>query len=176
MKRSIVTIVVAVLLIVAVIVVMVINFSKYKENKYSKYYDIAEEKIIEQEKTSEDLNEYKTFVVMEKYGAKEENEKLYVYAYVCAENYYKDETGNVILHSGFSIPHRFEFVSGEYVGLTIPQDGSYYEESLNEMYPLSVKMQMDMSNDRYNLGDKTKQLAADYYGVSVEDIKYKTAE
>lgn len=172
MKRSILTIVVAVVLIIAVVVVVVINFGKYKENKYSKFYSIAEEKIVEQEK-KDNLNDYKTFVVMEKYGEKEDGNKLYVYAYVCAENYYKDSDGNVVIDSGFSIPHRFEFENEEYVGYKIPQDGSYYEESLNEMYPIEIKMKMDFSQDKYNLGDKTKQMAAQYYGVNVDDIKSK---
>ena len=172
MKRNIVTMIVAVVLVIAVVVVVIMNFSKYKDNKYSKFYDIAEEKIIEQEKNDE-LKDYKTFVYMEKYGAREEGNKIYVYAYVCGDNYYKDDDGNVVSYSGFSIPHRFEFENEEYVGYKIPQDGSYYEESLNEMYPINVKMKMDFSKDRYNLGDKTRQMAAEYYGVNVEDIKFK---
>ena len=171
MKRNLASIIIAIVLIFFVLILVIINFSKHNENKLERYYGIIEEKIIEQEK--KDLKDFKTFVVLDKYGSKEKDNKLYVYAYVLAENYYKDDDGNVIVHSGFSIPHRFEFENGEYVGYKIPQDGTYYEESLNEMYPVDIRIKMDFSKDKYNLADIVKREAAQYYQINVEEIKNK---
>ena len=110
---------------------------------------------------------------MDKYGSKEEENKLYIYAYVAAESYYKEDDGSVVLDSGFAIPYRFEFENDEYVGYKIPQDGTYYEESLNEMYPVNIRMKMDFSNNKYNLVNTLEEQAAQYYNIDVESIKMK---
>lgn len=90
----------------------------------------------------------KTFVAMRTYLVEEKEDDIlfYVYAWVLEESYYH-ENNEVKQDSGSSIPHKFvvEKINGEYVvtDSKIPRDGSYYPEDMKNIFPNSVRNDMD---------------------------------
>ncbi len=169
--RNVISILIAGLLVILVIVAVVINYNIKSNKEAEEYYKVIGEKIIEEENRN-DLKEFKTFYTLDKYGIRKEENKVYLYAYVIVENYYINDDGKVTSDSGYAIPHRFEFENGEYVGATIPKDGTYYESSLKEMYPLTVRMKMDFFKNDEKLNNNIKQQVEEFYSISYEEIVY----
>ena len=89
----------------------------------------------------------KTFVSIRPYLFDEKEEKLfYVYAWVLEKQCYL-ENDEIKEDSGYSIPHKFvvEFIDNQYVvtDSRIPRDGSYYVEDMKNIFPSSVRKNMD---------------------------------
>lgn len=90
----------------------------------------------------------KTFVSMRVYLIEEEkrNEFYNIYAWVLEEKYYL-ENNEIKEDSGSSIPHKFvvENIEGKFVvtDSKIPRDGSYYTEDMKNIFPSSVRNDMD---------------------------------
>ncbi len=89
----------------------------------------------------------KTFVSIRPYLFDEKEEKLfYVYAWVLEKQCYL-ENDEIKEDSGYSIPHKFvvEFIDNQYVvtDFRIPRDGSYYVEDMKNIFPSSVRKNMD---------------------------------
>ena len=89
-----------------------------------------------------------TFVSMRIFLIEEkENKTLYnVYAWVLEQKYYF-ENNQIKKDSGSSIPYKFvvELINDEYkvTDSKIPRDGSYYSENMKNIFPKSVRSDMD---------------------------------
>jgi len=77
---------------------------------------------------------------------KEKDAFYYVYTWVLEESYY-EEYGKVKQGSGSSIPHKFTVknVNGEFkvTDAKIPRDGTYYPIDMKELFPNSVRNNME---------------------------------
>ena len=125
--------------------------------KYAPPVDFHEEEIISGvenyllEKSESELKQYeneKSFVGIRTYLIKEKNKhKLYnVYAWVLEEKYYL-ENNEIKQGSSSSIPYMFvvEHINDEYkvTDSRIPRDGNYYAEDMKNIFPRSVRNDMD---------------------------------
>ena len=90
----------------------------------------------------------KTFASMRVYliEEKDRNIKYDVYAWVVSEKYYL-ENGEIKEDSGYSIPYKFtvEKNDGSFMvtDLIIPRDGSLYSVDMKEIFPYSVRNDMN---------------------------------
>ena len=125
--------------------------------KYAPPVDFHEEEIISGvenyllEKSESKPKQYKnekSFVGIRTYLIKEKNNhKLYnVYAWVLEEKYYL-ENNEIKQDSSSSIPYMFvvEHTNDEYkvTDSRIPRDGTYYAEDMKNIFPRSVRNDMD---------------------------------
>lgn len=100
----------------------------------------------------------KSFISIRTYLTEEKNNhKLYnVYAWVLEETYYS-ENNEIKQDSGSSIPYKFvvELINDKYkvTDSRIPRDGSYYDEDMKNIFPRSVRKDMD---NVYNDGTSEK--------------------
>lgn len=100
----------------------------------------------------------KLFISIRTYLTEEKNNhKLYnVYAWVLEETYYS-ENNEIKQDSGSSIPYKFvvELINDKYkvTDSRIPRDGSYYDEDMKNIFPRSVRKDMD---NVYNDGTSEK--------------------
>ena len=89
----------------------------------------------------------KWFYAMKVYLTQDKGDTCYVYAWVLEESYYT-ENGQLMNASGSSIPHRFilEEEDGHFsvIADAIPRDGSFYPIDMEELFPWSVRVQMDL--------------------------------
>lgn len=90
----------------------------------------------------------KTFASMRVFliDEKKENNLFYVYAWVLEECFYYED-GKVINDSGSSIPYKFvvKKVSDKFEvsDSRIPRDGSYYSKDIKNIFPRSVRRQIE---------------------------------
>lgn len=125
--------------------------------KYAPPIDFHEEEIISGvenyllEKSESEPKQYKnekSFVGIRTYLIKEKNNhKLYnVYAWVLEEKYYL-ENNKIKQDSSSSVPYMFvvEHTNDEYkvTDSRIPRDGTYYAEDMKNIFPRSVRNDMD---------------------------------
>lgn len=125
--------------------------------KYASPVDFHEEEIISGvenyllEKSESEPKQYeneKSFVGIRTYLIKEKNNhKLYnVYTWVLEEKYYL-ENNEIKQDSSSSIPYMFvvEHTNDEYkvTDTRIPRDGTYYAEDMKNIFPRSVRNDMD---------------------------------
>jgi transcriptional regulator with XRE-family HTH domain len=89
----------------------------------------------------------KWFYAMKVYLTQDKGDTCYVYAWVLEESYYS-ENGKILQGSGSSIPHRFILTEedGQFsvIADAIPRDGSFYPLDMEELFPWSVRVQMDL--------------------------------
>ncbi len=96
-------------------------------------------------------NGEKTFAAMRIYLLEEkEKDKLYnVYAWVLTGKFCLED-GEIKEDSGYSIPHRFtvENIDGEFIvaDSRIPRDGSYYPDDMKNIFPGSVRKDMEKAH------------------------------
>lgn len=125
--------------------------------KYAPLVDFHEEKIISgvenyllEKKESEPKHHEneKSFVSIRTYLIEEKNKhKLYnVYSWVLEEKYYL-ENNEIKQDSSSSIPYMFvvEYANDKYkvIDSRIPRDGVYYAEDMKNIFPRSVRKDMD---------------------------------
>ena len=90
----------------------------------------------------------KTFVSMQIYliEEKEKNKHYNIYAWVLEEKYYL-ENSKIKQSSSSSIPYKFvvESIDGKFIvtDSRIPRDGSYYSVDMKNIFPRSVRNDMD---------------------------------
>ncbi len=90
----------------------------------------------------------KTFASMRVYLLEEIEKDMHynIYAWVVSEKYYL-ENDEIKQDSGSSIPYKFvvEYIDGEFVvtDSRIPRDGSYYTDDMKNIFPSSVRNDMD---------------------------------
>jgi hypothetical protein len=90
----------------------------------------------------------KTFASMRVFliDEKKENNLFYVYAWVLEECFYYED-GKVINDSGSSIPYKFVVKKVNYKfevsDSRIPRDGSYYSKDIKNIFPRSVRRQIE---------------------------------
>lgn len=160
-------IIIIVLLIITLITLFCIDVNRMRNNepvffntwgfKYAPAIDFHDEEIaiaIENYLLEKSENEpkrhenEKSFVSIRPYLTEEKNNyKLYkVYAWVLEETYYL-ENNEIKQDSGSSIPYKFvvEHINDEYkvTDSRIPRDGSYYAEDMKNIFPRSVRNDMD---------------------------------
>ena len=84
----------------------------------------------------------KTFLI----GEKEKDNLYYVYVWVLEERFYFED-GKIIQRSGSSIPYQFvvEKINDvfEVIDSRIPRDGSYYPKDLKNIFPRSVRKEIE---------------------------------
>lgn len=77
---------------------------------------------------------------------KKRDKLYYIYAWVRESKYYLDND-ELKEDSSFSIPHKFvvEKTNDQYLvtDSRIPRDGSYYSEDMKNIFPISVRRDMD---------------------------------
>ena len=89
----------------------------------------------------------RSFVEINTFKTEGKEKDYYAYTWVFLERFgFKD--GEAAIVSGYSIPHRFTLArteNGDYevVSSEIPRDGSYYEESMKELFPRDVLKEMN---------------------------------
>ena len=125
--------------------------------KYAPLVDFHEEKIISEvenyllEKSDNEPKHHeneKSFVSIRTYLIEEKNKhKLYnVYSWVLEEKYYL-ENNKIKQDSSYSIPYMFvvEYANDKYkvIDSRIPRDGVYYAEDMKNIFPRSVRNDMD---------------------------------
>ena len=100
---------------------------------------------------------------------KEEFTKFNIYAWVLEESFYV-ENNEIKQSSGSSIPHKFvvEKIDGKFVvtDVRIPRDGSYYAEDMKDIFPTSVRYNMDKIHTDGTIDVlelEVKQKAKDYF-------------
>ncbi len=160
-------IIIIVLFIITLITLFCIDVNRMRNNepvffstwgfKYAPAIDFHDEEIaiaIENYLLEKSENEpkhhenEKSFVSIRPYLTEEKNNyKLYnVYAWVLEETYYL-ENNEIKQDSGSSIPYKFvvEHINDEYkvTDSRIPRDGSYYAEDMKNIFPRSVRNDMD---------------------------------
>lgn len=90
----------------------------------------------------------KTFASMRVYLLEEIEKDMHynIYAWVVSEKYYL-ENDEIKQDTGSSIPYKFvvKYVNGEFVvtDSRIPRDGSYYTDDIKNIFPSSVRNDMD---------------------------------
>lgn len=113
----------------------------------------------------------KTFASMRVYliEEKEEFTKFNIYAWVLEERAYL-ENNEIKQSSGSSIPHKFvvEKIDGKFVvtNVRIPRDGSYYADDIKDIFPTSVRYNMDEIHTDGTIDElelEVKQKAEDYF-------------
>ena len=91
-------------------------------------------------------NSEKTFASIKIYLIEETQNLYFVYAWVLKEKYYI-ENNEIKQDSGSSIPHKFTVkkINDEFIVLDskIPRDGSYYKIDMKQIFPYSVRKDMD---------------------------------
>jgi transcriptional regulator with XRE-family HTH domain len=114
----------------------------------------------------------KWFYAMKVYLTQDKGDTCYVYAWVLEESYYS-ENGKILQGSGSSIPHRFilEEEDGQFsvIADAIPRDGSFYPIDMEELFPWSVRVQMDLlhhNGDFERLEKNIQQQAKLYFHES----------
>ena len=160
-------IIIIVLFIITLITLFCIDVNRMRNNepvffstwgfKYAPAIDFHDEEIeiaIENYLLEKSMSESKhhenekTFVSIRTYLIEEKNNhKLYnVYTWVLEETYYL-ENNEIKQDSGSSIPYKFvvEHINDEYkvTDSRIPRDGSYYAEDMKNIFPRSVRNDMD---------------------------------
>ena len=155
-----------ILLMVLLISMFFIDVSRMKQNKpvifstwgyqYTPPIDLHEDEIYSSIKNylvdkgdsePKHHDNEKTFVSMRVYLIEEKSDELYyIYSWVMSGKYYL-ENNEIKEDSASSIPYKFkvEKVDGEYVvtDSRIPRDGSYYSEDMKNIFPRSVRNDMD---------------------------------
>jgi transcriptional regulator with XRE-family HTH domain len=124
---------------------------------------------------ADDLFRYdneKWFYAMKVYLTQDKGDTCYVYAWVLEESYYS-ENGKILQGSGSSIPHRFILTEedGQFsvIADAIPRDGSFYPIDMEELFPWSVRVQMDLlhhNGDFERLEKNIQQQAKLYFHES----------
>lgn len=89
----------------------------------------------------------KTFVALKIYLIEETDSQYNVYAWVLSEQCYM-EKNDVMNYSSFSIPFKFILEKQEnneflVVDSRYPRDGSYYAEDMKNLFPYSIRREMD---------------------------------
>lgn len=166
--KIIITIIITILsLTLCLIMMFLIDVRRMSQNKpvlfstwgfkYTPPINLQEDEIylsIRNYLTEKGDNEYKhhdgekTFVSMRVYLLEEtkKDSLYYVYAWVMDSKYYL-ENNKLKESSGSSIPYKFnvEKINDEYTvtDFRIPRDGSYYKEDMKNIFPISVRLDME---------------------------------
>jgi len=117
--------------------------------KEDEIYAAIEDYVLEEHKDDNKRYENEKWFASFRVYLLEEKEKdafYYVYTWVLEESYY-EEYGKVKQGSGSSIPHKFTVknVNGEFkvTEAKIPRDGTYYPIDMKELFPNSVRNDME---------------------------------
>ena len=182
-------IVISIMLIVSLILMFFIDIRRMNQNKpvifstwgytytpainlnETEIYIAIKEYLVEKgDNETKHHEQEKTFVSMRVYLLEEKTDTLYyVYAWVRDGKYYL-ENDQLKKDGGSSIPHKFkvEKINNEYVvtDSRIPRDGSYYLEDMKNIFPRSVrndmeKCQLDGTVER--LGKEIEEQAKLYF-------------
>ena len=165
-NKYVIIIVIIVLFLIVLVTLFGIDINRMKNNKpvvfstwgfdYFPPVNLDEEKIINSienyvvangDEYRKDANS-KTFASMRVFliDEKKENNLFYVYAWVLEECFYYED-GNVINDSGSSIPYKFVVKKVndkfEVSDSRIPRDGSYYSKDIKNIFPRSVRRQIE---------------------------------
>ena len=102
---------------------------------------------------------YHFFITYDGFGMTEKDGYKYAYMWVLAESHYLKD-GEIKDGSAYSVFHKFKFKDDEVVSYQVPQDGSYYTKSIEEMC-----IDKGMSNKvlNYNLKLSLDKEVKDYY-------------
>lgn len=168
-KKIFVGIFVTVILVLVIAFVYIFSPKLTKEEEDALYNEIERE-ILESEKM--DLNNYKTFLSIKRFGYDIEKNNTYIYCWIQTENFFVNDEGRVQMEGGASMPYKFIFKDGVLIGYDIPKDGKEYKESIKDIFPFSVRAKFDkVYEDDYLKNEIIKQVE-NYYNISVEDIYY----
>lgn len=165
-NKYVIIIVIIVLFLIVLVTLFGIDINRMKNNNpvvfstwgfdYFPPVNLDEEKIINSienyvvangDEYRKDANS-KTFASMRVFliDEKKENNLFYVYAWVLEECFYYED-GNVINDSGSSIPYKFVVKKVndkfEVSDSRIPRDGSYYSKDIKNIFPRSVRRQIE---------------------------------
>ncbi len=151
MKKAILLLV---LLIVILISIMIFYYLANERIVFGKdeLYDKVEEYLVSLEEphyftdtknaeSDTNISDFKVFTDIERLGIRKKGDETYVYVWALIESYYVQD-GNLIHNGGSSMPYRFIIKDNAVVTYQIPKDGSYYQTSINEIFPIDIRMKM----------------------------------
>lgn len=164
MNKKFVAIICCIILIVSVVIISIKGSSSDK--KQDELYVKIESMILNEE----DKENLDTFISMKRLGYKEEEENTYIYCWIQVEKFFLNEEGIVELDSGSSMPYKFTFKENEIVGYEVPGDGSKYESSIKEIFPLNVRRKFSgiYKDDKLKNGILTQ--VEDFYQINRSEI------
>lgn len=163
-----------IVIVVGAIIFCVATHNKLPSEKEELYYSKIEEKFIDEEKpyTDEENNNFKTFLSIKRFGYKIDENKTYIYCWIQSESFFVNKEDKVELSRGSSIPYKFTFENDELVKYEIPRDGSYYSESIREIFPINVWVKFDNIYEDDSLKNDIYTQVEEYYNISREEIFY----
>ena len=138
-----------------------------------KYYKIVEEYLIAQEEPhyrienkyeeiNTNINDFKVFISMEKFGVEQKNDEIYVYVWALVESYYMQE-GKLICNSGSSIPYKFTIIDENVEKCEQPLDGTEYAPSIKRIFTNEIARKI-YDVDGSKLNKEVKKQVSEYYG------------
>ncbi len=138
-----------------------------------KYYKIVEEYLIAQEEphyrvenkyeeVNTNIDNFKVFISMEKFGVEQKNDEIYVYVWALVESYYIQE-GKLICNSGSSIPYKFTIIDGNVEKCEQPLEGTNYAPSIKRIFPKEIVRKI-YDVDGAKLNSDVKKQVREYYG------------
>ena len=169
-KRFKIILVIIITIILTLLILFAIDVNRMQNNKpvlfstwgfkYIKSVDIEPKKIEiaikdylvdKDDKEKLKFENAKSFVSLKFFLIEEKNNDLiYVYAWVLQEKYYLENNEIKEINSS-SIPYKFMIrkVNDNYdvIDLRIPRDGSYYEEDMKNIFPSSIRNDIDEINE-----------------------------
>ena len=169
-KRFIVILIVIITIILTLLTLFAIDVNRMQNNKpvlfstwgfkYIESVDIEPKKIEiaikdylvdKGDKEKSEFENTKSFASLKILLIEEKSDDLiYVYAWVLQEKYYL-ENNEVQKNNSLSIPYKFMIrkVNDNYdvIDSRIPRDGSYYEDDMKNIFPSSVRNDIDEIND-----------------------------
>lgn len=176
-------IILIVILIIGIILGFAYGISRKKEevsyitdNEF--LYDVAidylKEKYTEEEKEYNEKQGFQIFFDYEGFGISEKDDKKFAYMWILEESYYVEDD-KLKSGSGSSMPYKFTFEGNEVVDYQIPEDGTYYVQSIKKMFPDDIENKILKFNiDSTKLDNEVKEYYSKYnicFKVKEESLK-----
>ena len=114
------------------------------------------------EEINTNINDFKVFISMEKFGVEQKNDEIYVYVWALVESYYMQE-GKLICNSGSSIPYKFTIIDENVEKCEQPLDGTEYAPSIKRIFTNEIARKI-YDVDGSKLNKEVKKQVSEYYG------------
>lgn len=146
----------------------VINFLKTKD--FEENHDSAQK-------------DFNTFYSYHGFGIEQKENYKYVYMWIYNSSYYIENTEALAISSGSSMPIKAVFKDNKLQDIIYPKDGSRYVQSIKEMFPGIIELQvLNFDNTKninklFNEVEQKKNIYYDYLNldmskITIEDLSY----
>ena len=110
-------------------------------------------------KPNYNISDFQVFTDIARLGIKEKDDETYVYIWALVESYYAQD-GRLISNSGYSIPFKFIIKDNKIIDYKMPGNGSEYQKSLKDIFPLDIRSRLN--NDLVD-GNKIDNQVKEHY-------------